>query len=68
MKVYDCNMMLDVKHLNFRVMKKMMMFLVMSIFCLMGGVSDGVAQKKESKSEVSVVMTPNSILAQVGQL
>lgn len=48
-------------------MKKMMMFLMVSVFFLMGGMTESMAQKAESKSEPRIVQTPSSILARPGE-
>lgn len=47
-------------------MKKMMMFLMVSVFFLMGGMTDGMAQKAENKAEVQVVLTPSFISERPG--
>ena len=47
-------------------MKKMMMFWLVSVFFLVGGITGSTAQKKGSKASVGVVTTPKSILAEPG--
>lgn len=52
-------------------MKKMMMFLMVSVFFLMGGMTDGVAQKSvvkaEPEPEPRVFQTPTSMLKRPGE-
>ena len=48
-------------------MKKMMMFLMVSVFFLMGGMTDGMAQKTESRTGGQVILTPLATVKQIGE-
>ena len=48
-------------------MKKIMMLLMVSIFFLMGGMSEGMVQKNENQSGIQVFLFPTSILKHPGE-
>ena len=47
-------------------MKKMMMFLMVSAFFLMGGMTDGMAQKEGKNSVTDVIVAPKSVSGYLG--
>lgn len=48
-------------------MKKMMMFLMVSVFFLMGGMTEGVAQNAKNETEPQVFQTPPSMVKRPGE-
>ena len=54
---------IDVELLNLVTMKKIVMFLIVSVFFLIGGIAEGMAQKARNKTtlEPEVVQTPSFV-------
>lgn len=48
-------------------MKKIMMLFIVSVLFLMGGMSDGVAQKVANESQIQVTLSPSFILKRPGE-